>query len=131
MSRKVIYNWPVIQILTKEIPLNQLKNIIKEFSPNQIQSIAEISINILYGNLAISETQKDLLKPYKKVLIYLSGENHTLKNKQVYISRNLTAVKQIIKSASKQMSSILKEHYEQDPEKSDSTLGEVSSTSQE
>jgi hypothetical protein len=131
MSRRVLYNWPVISVLSKNIPLTQLKHILKEFSPNQILCLVEITVNIMYGNIPLSEKQREHLKPYSKAINYLSEDSHTLELKHRYILRNIPAIKQIVSTASKYIYSVQNEQYEQSSQESDSSVGEVPSTHQE
>jgi hypothetical protein len=131
MSQKVLYNWPVLQLLSKDLPAIQQKNIIRELSVNQINCLSEIAINIFYGIIPISENQKELLKPYKKVIIYLSGEHHLIKNKRSYILKNIIGVKHIIKVSNKYIVGLYKEHYGENSEESDPSMGEVHAIDQE
>jgi hypothetical protein len=131
MSRRVIHNWPVIKLITKKLAPILIKNIIKELSVNQILSIIEIATNILYGNIVLSGSRRETLKPYKRVLNYLSEDSKSIKNKHLYMLKNKLAIKEIILAANKHISSLQKVDNEQSTEKCDSTLGEISSTDEE
>jgi hypothetical protein len=124
MSRRVIYNMPVLLVLTKNHTDQQLKHIIKELSINQLVAIVEISINLLYGNIQLSPSQKESLQSYSKVINYLAKDTPTLKNKRKYISRNIQGVKQIILAANKHIISIKKQN-DRSRETSPSTMGEI------
>ena len=131
MSRRVLYNWPVIQLLSKDLPTEQVKNLIKELSTNQLLTIVEISVNIFYGNIPLTDSQRSTLQPYKKVLNYLSEESHTLKQKQKYIARNLTSIKEIILIGDTFINSIQNGQDKENRETSTSTMGEIYTTHKE
>ena len=111
-------------LLTKNLTPQQHKNIVKELSSNQILAIVEISINILYGNIPLSTTQLQILQPFSKVVKYLAKDTTSLHNKQKYITRNLSGVKEIILAANRHIASIQKQN-ERDRETSSPTMGEI------
>ena len=100
-------------------------------SSNQLLALIEISINILYGNIPLTDSQRGLIQPYTKVLNYLSEESHTLKQKQKYLVRNLSAIKEIVLAAESYLISLQNNKHEQSGEASSSTLGEVYTTHKE
>jgi hypothetical protein len=131
MSRRVFNNWPVIHLISTDLTKEQYKNIIKELSTNQVLAIVEICINIFYGNIPLTDIQRSTLQPHKKVLNYLSEETHTLKQKQQYIGRNITPIKEIICVAETYINSLKKSEDEQNRETSTSTMGEIYTTHKE
>jgi hypothetical protein len=57
--------------LTKEIrlKLTEKRGIISKAHPCLIQLIAEIGLNILKGNIKLTDNQYKTLKPYKRMLL--------------------------------------------------------------
>jgi hydroxymethylpyrimidine pyrophosphatase-like HAD family hydrolase len=128
MSRRLLCNWPVNQLLSKDWASDQVKSIIKELTHNQLLAIIEISINILYGNIELTTEQRTLIQPYTRVLNYLSEESHTLKQKQKYLARNILAIKEIVLASDSHITSLQTQQHEQSGETSPSTLGKIHTT---
>lgn len=54
---------------------HQLKAILSKLTRSQVKSLREVSLNLLQGNIPLTEDDKKKLKPYKKFLRELSVKN--------------------------------------------------------
>jgi hypothetical protein len=117
MSSRVLAHWKVIQLLSTNLSSSELRSIIVELSLNQILTICEIAVNILYGNITISPENTIKLKKRKKILFYLADKKNSIKSKKLYIVKHRIVVQELIKSAQKHISSLYKEKNEKSREK--------------
>jgi hypothetical protein len=117
MSSRVLAHWKVIQLLSTNLSSSELRSIIVELSLNQILTICEIAVNILYGNITISPENTTKLKKRKKILFYLADKKNSIKSKKLYIVKHRIVVQELIKSAQKHISSLYKEKNEKSREK--------------
>ena len=95
-------------------------------SVEQVLAIAELSLNIWYGNIPITEIEKKSLVSYKTIIKYLSSDLHSISNKRKYISKHIKGVHELITSSEPYIASLQKQqHYEENTEKCDTSLGEI------
>jgi len=63
-------------------PVKLRKAILANCSDEIIKTLAEVSANTLYGNIAVSEKDKKILKRYKKCLRDLADRKKCVKSKR-------------------------------------------------
>ena len=131
MSVRFKNNWAVIKLIAFSKSTTAY-NIIKELSNNQIQSICELAINTFYGNIKVSSSNKEKLQVYKKSLVYLSNNLHTIQNKKKYMLKNVLFLQLLIKCVNNHISIIVKDNEnEVDRKENCSSMESVSSTDKE
>ena len=128
MSKRVLINWPVLELLNLNIPDSTLKNIVKELSENQVLALAELAINILYGTIEITSIEKENLSKHRKVIKYLADRGYSVYSKRRYITQHRAALIDIVKASEKHIRPLLLYNHEKGGEKRDCPLGEVCPT---
>ena len=64
-----------------------LKHLLRYATHDQLKTLSEIALNILEGNVPLSERQKKKLAPYKNVVRLLARKNVPLREKQVAMQK--------------------------------------------
>jgi hypothetical protein len=126
MSARLRRNWPVVEIISKRISDSQLLAVLQGLSENQVLVISEIAANTFYGNIPISAESALKLKPYKKVLEYLSSFDHSMLDKKKYILKKKKTLQILIKVVAPSLRILLSNEYEECTEECDSDMGSVS-----
>lgn len=85
MSARIKRNAPLLKALYHATPQKR-KDILAHCSPDFLQALCEISLNILKGNIKLSPSQHQKLKKQKKIVRLLA-------DKRVGIKRKRTALK--------------------------------------
>ena len=88
MSKRVRQNWPLLHFLLQKIPARQLKSVLCTLSPEQVDTLGEIAINVLYGTLAITDAHKRSLKHYTSKLEYIGDSAKSIKKRKAVIREN-------------------------------------------
>ena len=65
----------------------QRRDMITAANRGQIESISEIALNQLKGNILIPKSSFERLKPYKDKLLYLTRKNPSLKQKKEVLNQ--------------------------------------------
>lgn len=63
------------------------KTLIQNGTPDQIKSICEIILNLLRGNIKLTDEELDKLKKKKKILRQLSKKNQSSKKRKILIQK--------------------------------------------
>ena len=65
----------------------QRRDMITAANREQIESISEIALNLLKGNILIPKSSFERLKPYKDKLLYLTRKKPSLKQKKEVLNQ--------------------------------------------
>lgn len=75
----------LIKLISKT---KQPKPLIKKCSKSEIKTLCECVLNVIYGNIPLTKTQKSRLSPYKESLRKLSNKKTPLyKKKKILIQK--------------------------------------------
>lgn len=87
MSQTVKQCCDYLQVLAKCNP-KQRQAILREADPKLIKAICECSLNVIKGNIPLSPSQKQKLKPHKTTLRSLADKNKSAKaRKRLIVQR--------------------------------------------
>ena len=81
MSGRIAQQSPFLKLLYDCSP-TQRKALIESASREQLEALSQIALNILRGNLSVSETHKKKLKEYKDVIRSLGSRSVSLTRKK-------------------------------------------------
>ena len=82
MSARIRRNAPLFRALYHATPQKR-KDILNHCSPDFLQALCEIALNILKGNIKLTPSQYQKLNKQKKVLRLLADKRSGLKRKQL------------------------------------------------
>lgn len=78
-----------------DVPLRQLKSLVKTFSRSQVKAIREVVFNVLRGQVKLTPETKKALQPYKKFLRQLAYKGV----KKCKLNRNCRVLLNVLKAA--------------------------------
>lgn len=68
----------LLLFITPSTPLRQKKVLVETIDKGQLNSISELAVNVLRGNLTLNERERGVLKRYKSNLRCLASRRQTL-----------------------------------------------------
>lgn len=86
MSARIKRNAPLLKALYRATPKKR-RDILIHSSPDFIQTLCEISLNLLKGNVPLTPSQFKKLKRQKKIIKLLADKRTSLKRKQQVLKK--------------------------------------------
>lgn len=80
-SARLKRNAPLLKVLAKATPKRR-KDILRGCSPDLLQTLCEIALNLLKGNIPLSLQQYQKLKRYKKNIRLIADKKASVKSKR-------------------------------------------------
>ena len=78
-------NWPLINFLMQKLPPAQVKVVLLTLTTEQVNTLGEIAVNILYGTIPITNVHKRLLKRDASKIEYIGDARNCLKKRKSLI----------------------------------------------
>lgn len=86
MSVRLRRNFALLKTLTRSSPKIR-KVILQQCSPNFIQSVCEICMNLLKGNIPVTECQHKKLKRYREKIRQMASRREGVRKKRKLITQ--------------------------------------------
>ena len=100
-------NWPLINFLMQKLPTAQVKAVLSTLTTEQVNTLGEIAVNILYGTIPITNVDKRLLKRYASKIEYIGDARNCLKKRKSLIQASPKIIGLLLNAAKPLMKSLL------------------------
>ena len=104
MNKRVRQNGALLRFLMQNLHPRQLKAVLHTLSPDQVNAIGEVAVNVLYGTIPIREAYKRTLRSHSSKIEYIGDSANKLHRRKKAIIGNpkvvvllLTACKPLLK----------------------------------
>ena len=84
---RVYRNFPLLQYL-KTLSDSELKKVIKGGSQELLFTLSELCLNLLRGNVKLTNSQIVKLSPYRKAIVKLAQKKPSLKQRKLILNQN-------------------------------------------
>lgn len=109
MSKRVKENVSLINFLAdRTISPSQFKSVISILNKDQLNSLSEIAVNVLYGTIPVSESHKQKLKPFKTRIEVLGKPKGGLNARRELFTKEHRVLKSLLVAALPFVLNILK-----------------------
>ena len=108
MSKRLKTNSELIKyIYTLKGKNSQIKKLLLTLSNDEIKALGEISANLLYGAISMTDDYKKILKPYKSVLALISSPKTSSKKRRALFLSKPKLVSTILEASKGFLKSII------------------------
>ena len=98
MSQRIRKNISYLQLLLST-HRSQQRALLNTISPEQLNTLGEIALNILHGVIPLTKIQKKALTRYRNAVRVIGHKNRSQRSKKAVLLKNIKALVVLLKSA--------------------------------